>query len=312
MPPRGQDPLPARRLAHSGFVWQAMHPRSSSAGLLLVVLLLLGAGAATARTLSPGASAPVEGLGPLRPWGGTLIRSLDPAGGGTAVPRTASESSEPTTTSRSDQVLSNETTSTRWAYVDRIQAIYKRPTTSSARITRLHWYTEDGFPEIYLLLRAHWDAHGQEWVEVRIPMRPNGKTGWVRRGALGAFHLTHLLVVVNRERLRMYFYSQGRLRWSAPVGVGAPSTPTPAGHFWIRERFQIADPQSGYWPYAFGTSDYSTLTDWPGGGVVGIHGPYYASQLIPGHISHGCIRLRVPDDFWLAAHIRLGTPVRVV
>jgi lipoprotein-anchoring transpeptidase ErfK/SrfK len=83
----------------------------------------------------------------------------------------------------------------------------------------------------------------------------------VKRAALGVLHLTHQLLVVNRERLRMYFYIDGHLRWSAPVAVGKPGTPTPPGRFWIRERFRIDDPRSGYWPYAFGTSDYSTLTD---------------------------------------------------
>jgi lipoprotein-anchoring transpeptidase ErfK/SrfK len=94
--------------------------------------------------------------------------------------------------------------------------------------------------------------------------------------------------------------------------VGKPNTPTPAGHYWIDERFKISDPSSGYYPYAFGTTDYSTLSDWPGGGIVGIHGPYYDAAGIPGYISHGCIRLRVADDFWLAAHVKMGTPVRVL
>lgn len=210
-----------------------------------------------------------------------------------------------------DQVLSNETTFTRWAYVNQTLWVHSAPRTSSSRVGRLTWYTPDGFSSIYLLLRAHWNASGQEWVKIRIPGRPNGQTGWVERAALGPFHLTHLLVVVNREQMRMYFYSLGRQIWSAPVGVGKPSTPTPAGHFWIDERFQISDPSSGYYPYAFGTTDYSTLTEWPGGGVVGIHGPYYEPQGIPGQISHGCIRLEIADDFWLAQHLTLGTPLRV-
>jgi hypothetical protein len=184
--------------------------------------------------------------------------------------------------SRKPSVLSNETTFTRWAYVERIAPIRREPSGSSAVVDRLHWNTEDGFPEVYLLLRAAWNAQGSQWVELRIPGRPNGRTGWVPRDALGAFHLTDALLVVDRERLRMLFYRDGHLRWSAPVGVGKASTPTPAGRFWIRERFAIDDPRSGYWPYAFGTSDYSRLTDWPGGGVVGVHGPYYAPQSIPG------------------------------
>ncbi len=139
-------------------------------------------------------------------------------------------------------------------------------------MARPRWSTESGLPQTYLLLRARWDAQGREWVKVRIPVRPNGRTGWVKRDALGAFHLTHLLVVVDRQRLQILLYRSGRLVWSAPVAVGKPSTPTPPGRFWITERFKIENPSSGYWPYAFGTSDYSTLTDWPEGGVVGLHG----------------------------------------
>ncbi|HET7051393.1 MAG TPA: L,D-transpeptidase [Solirubrobacteraceae bacterium] len=248
-------------------------------------------------------SAPAT-YGPLRAWGGTEIQSLDPA-------RLSSSASVRTTRHR-DQLLSNENTFTRWAYVNRIAWIHQAPSGSSRRVERLTWYTADGFSAIYLLLRAHWDAHGREWVKLRIPGRPNGRTGWVQRSALGSFHLTHLLVVVDREQRQMSFYSRGRRIWTAPVGVGKPATPTPTGHFWIDERFEITNPGSGYYPYAFGTTDYSTLSEWPGGGVVGIHGPYYDPQGIPGYISHGCIRLRVSDDFWLAGHLQLGTPLRVV
>jgi L,D-transpeptidase catalytic domain len=176
----------------------------------------------------------------------------------------------------------------------------------------LHWDTEDGVPEVYLLLRAHWDAAGREWVRLRIPMRPNGSTGWVRRRDLGAVHLTHALITVDRARLRLFLSEHGRRVWSAPVAVGKASTPTPPGHFWIREKFRIENPSSGYGPYAMGTSDYSTLTDWPRGGVVGIHGPFHQPWEIPGRVSHGCVRLRVADDAWLGRHVALGTPVHIL
>ncbi|MBV9915436.1 MAG: L,D-transpeptidase [Solirubrobacterales bacterium] len=254
------------------------------------------------------ASAPASRL-PTR-WAGLRITPLDavqPAAVRATAPPRVLKPRKP-----SQQVLSDERTFTRWAYVNQTDAIFARPDASSHRVARLHWNTEDGFPEVYLLLDARWDRRRVEWVKLRIPMRPNGRTGWVRRDDLGDFHFTRTLVVVDREHLRLSFYAGGRRQWSAPVGVGKPSTPTPAGTFWIRERFKISDPRSGYWPYAFGTADYSTLTDWPGGGVVGIHGPYYEPGLIPGHISHGCIRLGVADDAWLARHVGVGTPVRVV
>jgi hypothetical protein len=213
---------------------------------------------------------------------------------------------------RPDQILSNENTVTRWAYVAHLTPVYRQPSTSSRQITWLHVYTENFYPEVYLLLRAHWDKRGREWIELRIPTRPNGLVGWVSRRALYAFHMTHDRIVVNRERLRIYFYTDGQQVWSAPVAVGKQSTPTPRGHFWIREVFPRLPAASGYAPYAFGTSDYSTLADWEDGGVVGIHGPYFQAQQIPGRISHGCIRLRVADDNWLGQHLRVGTPLLVI
>ncbi len=288
-----------------------------------MAVMVLAVGVAGRAMASP-ARVSAAAVGPLRAWGHTEIRSLDPSPAAMAAaarrsvgsltnngvaPSSLSESG--TLAPKPDVVLSNETTFTRWAYVAETGTIYRRPATNAPRVTRLHWYTEDGFPEIYLLLRAHWDAAGQEWIKLRIPMRPNGRIGWVRRQDLGALHLTHTQITVDRPRLRIYVNVDGRRVWSAPVGVGKPSTPTPSGHFWIRERFKIESPSSGYWPYAFGTSDYSTLTDWPGGGVVGIHGPYYEPYAIPGRISHGCIRLEVADDAWLAHHVGLGTPVDI-
>src|SRR5262249_56031896 len=105
-----------------------------------------------------------------------------------------------------DEVLSNERTFTRWARVDRIVGIRRAPHASSARVGRLSWHTADGFPSIYLALRAHWDRQGREWGKLRIPGRPNGRRGWVARSDLGRFYLTHLSVVVSRERIRRAFY----------------------------------------------------------------------------------------------------------
>ena len=208
--------------------------------------------------------------------------------------------------------LSNERTRTLSARIQEAAAIHSQPASSARRIGRLRWQTEDGFAEVYLLLRAYTDANGVEWVQLRIPGRPNGRTGWVLRTALGSFRSTNLLLVVNRRHRTITLYRNGKRRFRRPVGVGKPSSPTPAGHFWIRERFKIRDRNSPYWPYALGTADYSTLTDWPGGGVVGIHGDWNQPWLIPGRPSHGCIRMHDRDIAWLAPRIDIGTPVRII
>jgi hypothetical protein len=189
--------------------------------------------------------------------------------------------------------------------------IYAHPDARSRRVDHVHLETEDGFPEVYLLLARRIDAQGREWIRLRIPRRPNGRTGWVMREVLEEFHHTRWRVVVSLRRRELTAYNDGRVRFRAPVGVGKPSTPTPPGRFWIRERFRLTNRSSPYWPYAIGTSDYSTLTDWPGGGVVGIHGDFGEPQEIPGDPSHGCVRMRDGDLAWLAPRLPLGTPVRI-
>jgi lipoprotein-anchoring transpeptidase ErfK/SrfK len=94
------------------------------------------------------------------------------------------------------------------------------------------------------------------------------------------------------------------------VGVGRPASPTPAGDFYIRDRVtSLRDPFYG--PVAFGTSARSTvLTEWPGGGFIGIHGTD-RPDLVPGRVSHGCIRMRNPDIVRLARVMPVGTPVIV-
>ncbi len=71
------------------------------------------------------------------------------------------------------------------------------------------------------------------------PRPPNGQTGWVRRADLRSFGMSHWLLVVDRRAERLTAYHDGRRAFTAPVGVGKPSTPTPPGHFWIRERFKV-------------------------------------------------------------------------
>jgi lipoprotein-anchoring transpeptidase ErfK/SrfK len=94
------------------------------------------------------------------------------------------------------------------------------------------------------------------------------------------------------------------------VGIGAPGSPTPAGKFTVRSRLtRYASPFYG--PVAFGTTARSAvLTDWPGGGYIGIHGTN-APELLPGRVSHGCIRLRNRDIVRLAALMPVGTPVTI-
>ena len=142
-------------------------------------------------------------------------------------------------------------------------------------------------------------------------MRPNGQKGWVRESALGPLYHVRTHLVVDRSDLEARLYKRGKEIWSAPIGIGAAGHPDPARRFLdpreVRDQRRRA---ASTGPFAFGTSDYSVLTDWPGGGVIGIHGTNEPG-LIPGRPSHGCIRVRNPDIRELWDLLPVGTPVTV-
>jgi len=207
--------------------------------------------------------------------------------------------------------LSDEQLTTRWATTIDVQPVFSRPSERAQRIAGLRLLTEDKFPEVYVVLASWKNEAGNTWLKIRVPMRPNGRTGWVRESALGALHTVHTRIVVNRRTLRVTLYVSGHQRFSARIGVGKASTPTPSGHFWIREKFRVGG-TTIYGPAAIGTSAYApTLSDWPGGGVVGLHGTN-EPRLIPGRPSHGCIRLRNRDILTLYRLAPKGTPVDIL
>lgn len=205
--------------------------------------------------------------------------------------------------------VSDERSRTVWAHPRLKAPVVARPRPGARRTARLHPRTEDGFREVYLVLERSEDASGITWLRIRLPARPNGQTGWVRARALGRLNTVRTRLLIDRRALRATFFRNGRRVWSTRVGIGAPGTPTPRGRFWVREAFSVRG-RTIYGPYAIGTSAYSVLSDWPGGGVVGIHGTNQPS-LIPGRPSHGCIRMRNHDITWLVHRMPLGTPIRI-
>jgi len=206
--------------------------------------------------------------------------------------------------------LSNLRTMSRWAYPQAAAAAHSSPSPRSRVIGHLEFLTPDGQAAVYLALRSY-EIHGRTWILVPLPGRPNGVVGWVPAGALGELHTIREYLRVNRETFHATLLRAGRVLFSAPIGVGRPSLPTPLGHFYVTEKLTtVEDPLYG--PYALGTSAYApTLSEWPGGGVVGIHGTN-EPQLIPGRPSHGCIRLRNADIARLWHMIAVGTPVEIV
>lgn len=210
-----------------------------------------------------------------------------------------------------NELLSDEWRVSRYAGAVARSPVRSRPRADARRVATLRFLTEDGPFEVYLVLESVVDTAGQTWLRIRVPMRPNGTTGWVLRHNLGQLRTVRTMLRVNRATLRATLYRDGRRIWSAPVGVGAAGTPTPAGRFWIRSRIRVLRNNPVYGPWAFGTGAYSVLSDWPGGGVIGIHGTN-EPQRIPGRPSHGCIRVRNGAIKRLAGLMPVGTPVTIL
>jgi lipoprotein-anchoring transpeptidase ErfK/SrfK len=198
----------------------------------------------------------------------------------------------------------------RWAPVLTRTEARAAPRVQSGAVATLERTTPEATTNIVLVLGTREDGRGRVWAHVRLPVLPNGTTGWVPRSALGGYGLVRERLVVDLEHLRATLLRDGRVVFRAPIGVGRPETPTPRGRFFIRDRLtRYSSPFYG--PLAFGTSARSaTLTDWPAGGFIGIHGTDQP-QLLPGRVSHGCIRLRNPDILRLARLMPVGTPLTI-
>jgi hypothetical protein len=198
----------------------------------------------------------------------------------------------------------------RWAVVRTAVTARVRPSAHARTIARVTRDTPEGTSNILLVLGSRTDAAGALWVRVRLPVLGKPNAGWVPREALGGYGTVATHLVVDLDSLQATLFRSGRAIFHADVGIGKPSWPTPRGEFYIRNKLTgFASPMYG--PVAFGTSARSSvLTDWPAGGFVGIHGTN-RPDLLPGRVSHGCIRMRNKDILRLARLMPVGTPLTI-
>lgn len=149
------------------------------------------------------------------------------------------------------------------------------------------------------------------WVRVRLPGRPNGRTGWIRtwqtRRASTEWHIQ-----IKLSARRVIVYRDGRPARRFRAVVGSPSTPTPRGRFFIEEAIALS-PQDHGGPFALATSARSeVLQEFDGGpGQIGLHGTNNLSGALGTAVSHGCVRLATPAITWLARRIGGGVPLTI-
>jgi hypothetical protein len=86
------------------------------------------------------------------------------------------------------------------------------------------------------------------WYRVQLSGREGGaraRSGYVRARAVTLFEV-HTRVLIDLSDRRLILFEHGHPALRAPVAVGAPSTPTPRGRFFVVERIRVTDPGGPY------------------------------------------------------------------
>lgn len=151
-----------------------------------------------------------------------------------------------------------------------------------------------------------------EWVQVLLPVRPNGTLGWVKGAEVSRIAVTHR-ILVDLSSNTMQIENDAAVVGTYPISTGTGGTPTPTGLFYVRELVVQTRTDGPYGPFVFGLSGYSeVLNDFDGGeGAIGIHGTN-RPDAIGDSVSHGCIRMTNDAIVAVSKTLPLGTPVEVV
>lgn len=184
--------------------------------------------------------------------------------------------------------------------------VFDAPDAPAPRLS-LYNPTDDGGPRVFLVKERR-----AGWLNVALPVRPNGSTGWIREGDV-TLSSTPYRISVDLAGHQITVWDGEEVILGEPVGVGKKDAPTPGGDYYLAELLQPPDPTTVYGPYAFGLSGFSDVfTNFAGGeGVIGIHGNNDPSTLGT-DVSSGCIRMSNDGITRLARLLSLGTPVAIV
>jgi lipoprotein-anchoring transpeptidase ErfK/SrfK len=186
-----------------------------------------------------------------------------------------------------------------------------QPNAHARVVRRLSRFRADRQFQIVLALSSRRDPAGARWYQLSLPGRPNGARGWAPADEIEVRPVSRRIVVHLGQRiLEVRRISDHRVLLRTRVAIGRPGAETPLGrNFYVRSAFAPTDPFYG--SFAFETSAYSKLTDWPDHGIVGIHGTNQP-ELLGDAVSHGCIRVSNEVARRLRTLTPLGTPIDVV
>ena len=194
--------------------------------------------------------------------------------------------------------------------LNRDVAVRAAPRSDARWVTVLRQFRPDYRPQVVLALsqRSDQGSGAPSWYRISMPGRPNGRTGWIPAEAADLRPVREL-IHIDRGAKTLELWSKGRRVLKTRVAVGRPSMETPLGLYYVT--WKLVPRGSALGVFALETSAYSKLSEWPGGGIVGIHGTY-EPHLLGQAVSHGCVRVANRDILRLRARVGLGTPIHIV
>lgn len=161
-----------------------------------------------------------------------------------------------------------------------------------------------GNPAIFPVVKE-----SKDWIEVRLPARPNGQTGWVKRNdVVLSRHDAQIDIDLTQRRMEVRVAGQPVVMTS--ITIGEERNPTPEGKFFITDTIPQPYASGPFGPYVLATSGYSEVLEKFDDGlpVVAIHGTN-EPQLIGEPVSNGCIRVSNETISYLARILPPGVPV---
>ena len=249
----------------------------------------------TMTTLAASTRAPVTTPAPAA--------SLSAAASAPATRRATAAATTATSTNNGAITLAPHQSLVATAAVAKV-AVYSAP--GSKVVTSLRNPQSSGFPLVFLAVKDTGD-----WLQVYLPIRPNGSTGWIKKRDVSlTYHDYRIVVELSAHRLTVL--KAGVAIMTEPIGVGTSNAPTPGGFFYTKEILKVPNPGGPYGPFAYGLSGFSDVyeTFGSGPGTIGIHGTNDPSSL-GRDVSHGCIRLNNSAITKMAGSLPIGVPVEI-
>lgn len=164
--------------------------------------------------------------------------------------------------------------------------------------------THEGVPLSFTVI----DRDGSR-LRVRLPIRPNGSTGWVAADQVVTFVVPNHVTIDLSDRTVTAYHGDEEL-FRETVAVGSPSTPTPTGDFYVD--ISVAHPGGAYGDWMLSIAGFSdVLTSFGGGiGQIAMHG-WSDESVMGAAVSNGCIRMPNAAITRLAPLAGVGTPVTI-